>query len=141
MVFMKRGFTLLEFLLVAAVIAFLSYLGAVSVSAQRKKANDAKRRSDIHELQVAIEAYYSDRLTGVVGGGVQYPTALPAPGASFISADGQTVYLNRVPADPVNRDPYLYTYWATPAAAPAAYIVCAYRLEAVAGSVCLTNRQ
>lgn len=138
---MKRGFTLLELLIVVAIIALLSTLGALAVSTQKKRANDANRRTDIHQLQVAIEAYYSDRLTGTVAGGVQYPTGLPAPGSPLMAADGQTGYLYQVPADPINRDPYIYTYWATPAAAPASYIVCAYRLEAVSGSFCLTNRQ
>ncbi len=136
---MKRGFTLLEFLLVAAVIAFLSYLGAVSVSAQRKKANDAKRRADIHELQVALEGYYVDHR--------KYPDQLIFNGQPLISADGQTIYLRAVPKDPTGDDPHLYVYNATPAGQAASYDICAYKLEAVPEnpigdeSLCLTNRQ
>lgn len=139
MVFMKRGFTLFELLLVVTIIAMLSVLGAVSVSAQRKKASDAKRRTDIHELQVAVEGYYGDH--------GRYPDQLPAAGQPLISVDGQTVYLRSVPKDPKNVAPNLYVYNATPSGQAATYDVCAYKLEAVPEnpqgdeSFCLTNRQ
>jgi type II secretion system protein G len=141
MVFMKRGFTLLEVLLVVAIVAMLSTLGAVSVSAQRKKANDARRRSDIHQLQVALEGYYADQQ--------KYPDQLIFNGQPLISADGQTIYLRSVPKDPTGDDPQLYVYNATPAGQAAGYDICAYELESVSDdrtpgkdeSFCLTNRQ
>lgn len=139
MVSMKRGFTLLELILVVAIVALLSVLGAVSVSAQRKKANDAKRRTDIHELQVALEGYYTDH--------GRYPDQLPAAGQPLVSVDGQTVYLRSVPRDPKNVAPSIYVYNATPSGQAATYDICAYKLEAVPEnpsgdeSFCLTNRQ
>ncbi len=139
MVFMKKGFTLLELLIVVAIIALLSSLGAVSVSSQRKKANDARRRADIHQLQVALEGYYVDHQ--------KYPDQLIFNGQPLTSADGQTVYLRSVPKDPKNIDPNLYVYNATPSGQAASYDICAYKLEAVPEnpsgdeSFCLTNRQ
>jgi len=136
---MKKGFTLLELLLVVAIIALLSSLGAISVSAQRKKANDARRRTDIHELQVALEGYYVDHQ--------KYPDQLIFNGQPLTSADGQTIYLRAVPKDPTGDNPHLYVYNATPSGQAASYDICAYKLEAVpnnpAGdeSFCLTNRQ
>lgn len=129
----KKGFTLLELLTVIAIIGMLSVMAFINVPRQIKKSHDAKRKTDIHELQVALESYYVDSQN--------YPAALPAKGLPLTSPDGQTVYLNRMPADPLTIDPYLYTYWATPAGVPSSYIVCAYRLEAAAGSFCLTSRQ
>lgn len=129
----KKGFTLLELLTVIAIVGVLSVVGFINVPKQIKKSHDAKRKTDIHELQVALESYFVDSQS--------YPAALPAKGLPLTSPDGQTVYLSKMPADPVTRDPYLYTYWATPAATPSTYIICAYRLETQSGSFCLTNRQ
>lgn len=139
MVFMKKGFTLLELLIVVAIIALLSSLGALTVASQRKKANDARRRTDIHELQVALEGYYTDHQ--------RYPDQLVFNGQPLTSADGQTVYLRSVPHDPKNINPNLYVYNATPSGQAQSYDICAYKLEAVADnpagdeSFCLTNRQ
>lgn len=129
----RRGFTLLELLIVVAIVALLSSLGAVTVSKQRKKANDARRRADIHELQVALEGYYTDHQ--------RYPDQLIFNGQPLTSVDGQTIYLGKVPRDPKNVNPYLYVYNATPSGQAASYDICAYRLETVTGSFCLTNRQ
>jgi prepilin-type N-terminal cleavage/methylation domain-containing protein len=129
----KKGFTLLELLTVIAIVGLLSVMGFINVPRQIKKSHDAKRKTDIHEMQVALESYFVDSQS--------YPATLPAKGLPLTSPDGQTVYLNRMPADPLTRDPYLYTYWATPAATPETYIVCAYRLETQSGSFCLTNSQ
>jgi len=82
---MKKGFTLLELLIVIAIIALLSILGGISVSAQRKKANDVRRRADIHQLQVALEGYYADHQ--------KYPDQLIFNGQPLTSVDGQTMSL------------------------------------------------
>jgi prepilin-type N-terminal cleavage/methylation domain-containing protein len=129
----RQGFTLLELLTVIAIVSLLSSAAIINVPRQIKKSHDAKRKTDVHELQVALELYFTDNQL--------YPVTLPAKGLSLTSPDGQIVYLNKMPADPVARDPYLYTYWATPAATPSTYIICSYRLETQTGSFCLTNRQ
>lgn len=129
----KKGFTLIELLTVVGIVGILSSAALFNVPRQIKKSHDAKRKSDIHELQVALESYFTDNQ--------KYPVSLPAKGLPLTSPDGQTVYLSKMPADPVTRDPYLYTYWGTPAATPETYIICAYRLETQSRSFCLTSRQ
>ena len=139
MVSMKKGFTLLELLIVIAIIALLSILGGISVSAQRKKANDVRRRADIHQLQVALEGYYADHQ--------KYPDQLIFNGQPLASVDGQTIYLRSIPKDPTGDNPHLYVYNASPAGQATGYDICAYKLEAVPDkpgqdeSFCLTNRQ
>lgn len=56
----KRGFTLIELLVVVAIIGLLSTLAVVAVNNARSKSRDAKRISDVKQIQVALELYYSD---------------------------------------------------------------------------------
>lgn len=55
-----RGFTIVELLVVVAIIGLLSAVILASVNASRQKARDARRREDLKQLQAAIELYYSD---------------------------------------------------------------------------------
>ena len=56
----KKGFSLLELLVVISIIAILVGLSAVSYSTAQKKARDARRRGDMRAIQAAYEQYYAD---------------------------------------------------------------------------------
>jgi len=56
----KSGFTLLEILIVIAIIGILVSLGVVSYSSAQKKARNSKRRGDVKAIQNAWEQYYAD---------------------------------------------------------------------------------
>lgn len=53
-----RGFTLIELLVVIAIIGILSSVVLASLNTARFKGNDAKRLSDMQEVQKALEFYY-----------------------------------------------------------------------------------
>jgi prepilin-type N-terminal cleavage/methylation domain-containing protein len=53
------GFTLLELLMVVAIIGLLTTIIMTSVATARKKANDARRVSDMHQIENALELYHS----------------------------------------------------------------------------------
>ncbi|MDE2031108.1 MAG: prepilin-type N-terminal cleavage/methylation domain-containing protein [Patescibacteria group bacterium] len=55
----NEGFTLIELLIVIAIISILSSIVLASLSAARAKAKDAKRLSDMHQIQIALELYNS----------------------------------------------------------------------------------
>jgi len=57
--FAKKGFTLLELLVVISIIGILMTLGVVAFSTAQKKGRDAKRRGDVKAMQSAFEQYYS----------------------------------------------------------------------------------
>lgn len=61
-----KGFTLIELLVVIAIIGVLSSIVMVSMTYARQKSRDAKRVSDIKNIQLSLEQYYSDN--------VKYPT-------------------------------------------------------------------
>lgn len=66
----RKGFTLVELLVVIAIIGMLSTLAVVALGSARSKARDARRISDIKQIQTGLELYYADKTL--------YPTASPA---------------------------------------------------------------
>ena len=86
----QRGFTLIELLVVIAIIGLLSTLAVVALNNARQKSRDAKRVSDIKQVQTALELYYNDANS--------YPTALTF-GTGSIAYSG-TTYMSIVPSNP-----------------------------------------
>jgi prepilin-type N-terminal cleavage/methylation domain-containing protein len=74
----NRGFTLLELLVVIAIIDILSAVVLASLNGARKKGRDARRISDIKQLQLALEMSYDSN-------GTEYPDALSSLVPSYIS--------------------------------------------------------
>ena len=58
-----RGFTLIELLVVIAIIGILSSVVLASLNSARQKGRDAKRISDVKQLQLALELYYDANRT------------------------------------------------------------------------------
>lgn len=55
----KQGFTLIELLVVIAIIGILSAVVMASLNDARISSRDARRLSDLHQLQTAMELYYN----------------------------------------------------------------------------------
>lgn len=88
----KSGFTLIELLVVIAIIGLLSTLSIIALNSARARARDAKRISDVKQMQVALEMYYNENNA--------YPTtASVVPGAA-IGSVGQEPFLRAVPTPP-----------------------------------------
>ena len=56
----RKGFTLIELLVVIAIIGLLATLAVVALNNARQKSRDARRISDIKQIQTALELYYND---------------------------------------------------------------------------------
>ncbi len=54
----KKGFTLIELLVVISIIGLLSSVVLTSVNSARAKARDARRITDLKQIQTALEFYY-----------------------------------------------------------------------------------
>ena len=56
----KKAFTLIELMLVMALIAILSTLMLPNLKGAQDKAKEASLRAVVHAMQVALENYYLD---------------------------------------------------------------------------------
>jgi len=98
----NRGFTLIELLVVIAIIGLLSTLAVVSLNNARMKSRDAKRVSDIKQIQTALELYFADQNAYPAGAGIALGTGTYlalSSGGGFGAASG-TTYMGQVPANP-----------------------------------------
>lgn len=82
----RQGFTLIELLTVIAIIGILASIVLVSLTTARQKARDARRISDVKNIQLALEEYYNDNL--------KYPQDIYAANALA------PTYMPSVPTDP-----------------------------------------
>ncbi len=83
----KLGFTLIELLVVISIIGILSTLLMANVAGVRERARDAQRKSDINQIQKALEMYKNSQTTP------SYP-----PDLNSLSVSGS--FISSVPHDP-----------------------------------------
>ena len=56
----STGFTLIEIMVVIAIIALLASVVLVTLAAAKQKSRDAKRLADVRQLASAMELYFND---------------------------------------------------------------------------------
>jgi general secretion pathway protein G len=110
---MKKGFTLIELLVVIAIIGSLSALFLPNFMAARERARDSQRKSDLRQIQKALEMYKQDQVSPSFPASVACGTStcFPNSGSQWISGTG-TIYMNIVPKDPnrtTNSGYYFYS--------------------------------
>jgi general secretion pathway protein G len=98
---MKKGFTLIEILVVATIIGLLAAGAAAAYTQFNKQSRDARRKVDLEQVRAALELYRSNNN--------YYPDALT-------DLTSGTIYLQSVPTDPLDDQGYLYIYEPSPGA-------------------------
>ncbi len=100
----NRGFTLIELLVVIAIIGILSSVVLASLSIARQKSRDAKRISDVEQIQLSLELFYDANQ--------MYPSTTPAgysgddAGIQLLVAQG---FLTKIPIPPIGPNlTYIY---------------------------------
>lgn len=115
----KRGFTLMELMIVVSIIALVVTIGFTNFITSIKRSRDGKRKADLEQIRSALEMCRTD--TG------SYPIGTKNSG-DLITCGG-TTYMT-IPHDPLGGN---YSY----AGAADSYNLCT-TLE-IDGSYCVTN--
>jgi len=96
---LSSGLTLTELLIVVSIIVLLVLIAIWYFRSQIFKGNDAKRKGDIHRIQVAVEEYEKDN------------NCYPLPNLVTCSpGDGLKPYISQIPCDPTTSASYYYEY-------------------------------
>ena len=101
-----RGFTLIELLVVIAIIGVLASVVLASLNNARRKSRDARRITDVKQIQLALELFFDGAGAG------NYPVAVAPPctlGAPPVVTDSNGLqglamqnYIAVIPRDPSN---------------------------------------
>lgn len=108
----KRGFTLVEILIVVAIIATLASVALVGLGPVQRSGRDTRRVSDLRQVQNGVELYYAK--CGYYPGTAQSGTdctgfAQVSDWAGLSSSlTGSSIGVSKVPNDPRSGDTYVY---------------------------------
>ena len=59
----RKAFSLIELLVVVAIMGLLAGMAVVALNQARQKARDARRVADVKQIQTALELYFMDKYT------------------------------------------------------------------------------
>ncbi len=94
----NKGFTLIELLVVIAIIGVLASVVLASLNNARRKSRDARRITDLKQIQLALELYFDGDGNGT------YPAAATSLAPKYIQT---------LPADPSAAAAYKYVQVST----------------------------
>lgn len=103
----NKGFTLIELIVVIAIVASLATatLAVLNPFGQFNKARDSRLKSDLSQIQKALESYYQDNN--------QYPASnnsyqIISGGNAVVWGAPWQPYMNIIPADAISGHKYVY---------------------------------
>lgn len=111
-----KGFTLIELLVVISLISILATLLMANLNAGRERGRDTQRKSDVKSIQTALRLYYNDKnrypannASGEIVGCDSYATPTACTWGDQWAV-GTTIYMSKLPEDPLTGQSYEYAY-------------------------------
>lgn len=117
----RQGFTLIELMIVMVIMGILVSIGVTGFMSSQIKGRDTTRKGDLKAIGQALELYYNDNgqypgndtnggIKGCYGGIGITPTPAPSPcpvRTPFLDVNN-TLYMAKIPSDPVSTQRYYY---------------------------------
>ncbi len=101
---LRKGFTLIEMLIVVAIIGILASVVVIGIGPAQQRARDSRRASDLKQIQTALELYYNKNGAYPTGG-----TDGEMSWADLVtSITGAGIGVNKIPTDPISANVYQY---------------------------------
>lgn len=101
----KKGFTLIELMIVISIVAVLVSIGTFAYFNSLKRSRDAKRKYDLSHISDALEIFYEDnRHYPLAGDYYNSKNALCLP----TNDCSQKIYMKLIPKDPKSNQDYMY---------------------------------
>lgn len=96
----KRGYTLIELLIVIAIIGILTAILTTNLQSVRARARDTRRKQDLSTIQQALRLYYHDN------------QSFPVTANTTWNTSATITYLSTIPTDPSSTptSPIPYNY-------------------------------
>ena len=112
---MRKAFTLIELLIVIAIIGILTGIAGVSYKTITLRGRDAERINDLNQLAIALSSYYNAQVpaqyvpsaVSVVANGNNTQIAINGT-TDLLSTALQTTFINTIPTDPTGKYSYQY---------------------------------
>lgn len=97
----KMGFSLIELLIIIGIIGILAGLLMANFVGVRQRARDGARKSDVRQIQSALELYRSDvgRYSLVTSSPFRLNTSACPTSSGLVS--GAITYMQKIPCDPM----------------------------------------
>jgi general secretion pathway protein G len=112
----ERGFTLVELMVVVAIIALIATIIIPNFVHARQEAQVATSEANLKQIATSLELYYSDKDDYPDGAGISV-----TPVALYGGPDNP--YLEQTPIDPVDGQDYIYTHGGGVATGDASYVL------------------
>lgn len=94
----RRGFTIVELLIIIAVMGTLLVLGVVNLRGSQAHARDTERKTDVETIAHHLEVFYTSGRDGSTSLGRYPSTGLTASGVSSITMNLRDINLDSVQA-------------------------------------------
>ena len=111
----QTGFTLIELLIVIAIMGILAVAGIAAYRSSLAKSRDSKRKSDLRQISLALEAYFNDHNEypqgnsdgEIMGCGARDSKSACTWGGTFQETNG-ALYMTQLPTDLRGGQRYFY---------------------------------
>lgn len=105
---LSKGFTLIEVLLVIAILGILAVLITNNFFSSLRKGRDAARKSNLSSISKAVEMFYEDKAMYPDYNILEYSKLCETEADSADESECRKTYIFEIPIDPISGNNYVY---------------------------------